>query len=117
MIGAETVGIAAIAMVLGQGLVELTKFIISKFSEKDHKTAASIDEIQKIVNDAVKKAVLDEPQAVQLRSLYEIHMKFDPRSWNETMRDIIDRLYKLAELQNKTLVLVERLERKLDERD
>ena len=123
MVGAETVGIAAIAMLLGQGLIELLKFLIGKFTEKDAKQPVSAEEIKKMMEDALRAAALNEPHAGQLRALYEMHMKFDndgtpiwyvPRSWNETMREIVDRLYKTGELQNKTLSLVERLERRLE---
>jgi len=123
MVGAETVGIAAIAMLLGQGLIELLKFLIGKFTEKDQKQPVSADDIKKLIEEALRNSALNEPHAGQLRTLYEMHMKFDndgtpiwyvPRSWNETMREIVDRLYKTGELQNKTLSLVERLERRLE---
>jgi len=130
MVGAETVGIAAVAMLLGQGLIELLKFLIGKFTEKDQKVPVSSEEIKKLMEDALRAAALNEPHAGQLRTLYEMHMKFDndgtpiwyvPRSWNETMREIVDKLYKQTEvamrqteLQNKTLSLVERLERRLE---
>jgi len=130
MVGAETVGIAAVAMLLGQGLIELLKFLIGKFTEKDQKAPVSSEEIKKLMEDALRAAALNEPHAGQLRTLYEMHMKFDndgtpiwyvPRSWNETMREIVDKLYKQTEvamrqteLQNKTLSLVERLERRLE---
>lgn len=123
MMGAETVGIAAIAMLLAQGLVELLKFLLGKFTDKEPKAPVSGDEIKKIIEEALRTSALNEPHAGQLRTLYEMHMKFDndgtpiwyvPRSWNETMREIVDRLYKQTELQNKTLSLVERLERRLE---
>jgi hypothetical protein len=129
MAGAETAGLLAIAMLLGQGLIELIKFLIGKFADKNNEKGpapATVEQIQKIIHDAVKQSLLHEPQAGQLRTLYEMHMKFDndgtpiwyvPRSWNETMKDIVDKLYKVTETQNKTLALIERLERRVEQQD
>lgn len=123
MAGAETAGIVAIAMLLGQGLIELLKFLIGKFVEKDKKAPASTEEIKAIVQESVKQVILHETQAGQLRTLYEMHMKFDndgtpvwyvPRSWAETNKDIADRLYKLGEVQSKTITILERILERLD---
>lgn len=129
MPGAETAGIIAVTMLLGQGLVELLKFVIGKFTDskkEEHAKNPSIDEISKIVHDAVKQSLLLEPQAGQLRTLYEMHMKFDndgtpiwyfPRSWAETNKEIVDKLYKISETQNRTLELIKILERRIEHLD
>lgn len=123
MAGAETAGIVAVAMLLGQGLIELLKFVIGKFADRNEKKSelATAEDIKKIVQEAVKQSLLNEPQAGQLRTLYEMHMKFDndgtpiwyvPRSWAETNRDIVEKLYMVSETQNKTLALIERIDRR-----
>jgi hypothetical protein len=130
MAGAETAGILAIAMLLGQGIIELGKFLISKFADKKDEskgfseTQLTGKEVEQIVGAAVKSVL--EPQASQLKALYEMHMKFDndgtpiwyvPRSWAETNKDVVEKLYRIAETQNQTLIIIDRLERRVEQND
>lgn len=126
MPGAETVGVATIAMFLASGLLELLKFVIGKFfdkdKERDKEKALTKQDIEEVIKREIPRA-FSEKQAEQLKALYEMHMKFDndgtpiwyvPRSWAETNKDIVDKLYRIAETQNKTLAIIERLERRVE---
>lgn len=110
-VGAEVVGIAAVAVVLAQGLTELIKLLISKYVPK------------KEIVDLHKNCGLTEKEHGWLGTLHSLHHRYDvdgvpiwyvPRSWSETQKEIVDNLRDLAETQNKTLSLLDRIERRID---
>jgi len=96
--------IVAIVVCVVEGLIGLVKLLINKFSEKD-------------------KNYLSEEQQMMLKTLYDLHTHYDmdgvplwyvPRSWAETQKEVTDKLYAMGETQNKTLSIIERLERRLE---
>ena len=100
----ETAAIVGITVMLAQGLIELTKYLVGKLADN-------------------KEEKLTPEQHNMLKSLYDLHMRYDsdgtpiwyvPRSWNETQKEIAEKLYGVSETQNKTLSIIERLEKRLD---
>jgi len=96
--------IVAIVVCVVEGLIGLVKLLINKFVEKD-------------------KNYLSDEQTLMLKTLYDLHTHYDmdgvplwyvPRSWAETQKEVTDKLYSIAEAQNQTLSIIERLERRLD---
>jgi len=96
--------IVAIVVCAVEGLLGLIKLLINKFSEKD-------------------KNYLSEEQTMMLKVLFDLHSRYDtagvplwyvPRSWDETQKEIVEKLYRIGETQNKTLDIIERLERRLE---
>jgi len=96
--------IVAITVCVVEGLIGIVKILIEKFADKD-------------------KNYLTEQQTMMLKALYDLHTHYDmdgvpvwyvPRSWADTQKEVTEKLYMLSETQNKTLAIIERLERRLE---
>lgn len=96
--------IVAITVCAVEGLIGIISLLINRFADKD-------------------KNYLSDEQQMQLKSLYDLHTHYDmdgvplwyvPRSWADTQKEIADKLCMLSETQNKTLDIIERLERRLE---
>ena len=105
MSGGLIAAVVAITVCAVEGFIGIIKMLIDKFVDKD-------------------RNYLTEEQTMHLKNLYDLHTHYDmdgvplwyvPRSWAETQKEIADKLCMLSETQNKTLDIIERLERRLDQ--
>jgi len=122
---AETAGIVVITVAIIQGLVGLVRHLIDK--NKEGRENSQVDEIQAAIQELKDRPFgLTSEEKTWFRVLYEMHVKYDsdgsplwyvPRSWSETQKEIADKLSNVSETQNKTLVIIERLERRIEHSD
>jgi len=110
---AETTGIVIITVAIIQGLLKLTEHLINKHA----------DVADELKDDKILSVL--SVQSQQLKDLHDSHSRVDadgiplwyvPRSWMEAQKQIVDRLQKITETEYKMLGIIERLERRLDNR-
>lgn len=120
----ETTGIVIIVVAVLQGIFKLTEHVIAKYShtpQLDRDAVSNRDVLDAVITS---KCGLTESQAEQLRMLHELHnikdtdgvpLWYVPRSWADTQKEIVNELRSITETQYKTLSLIERLEKKLED--
>lgn len=100
------IAIVGITVALAEGLIGIMRLLITKFTEKDAK-------------------YLTDEEHQMLASLHDLHCRYDedgtpiwyvPRSWSTTQKEIVGMLADIAATQHKTLDLIDRLERRFDQK-
>lgn len=121
--GPETAGIVVITVVVIQGLMGLVKYMIAK--NDNNKKNLEHNSIMSKLNDIEDNCGMTDDQAFWLHELHKMHARYDsdgtplwyvPRSWADTQKEIVNQLRIVSEVNMKMLDIIERLERKLEQK-
>ncbi len=121
--GPETAGIVVITVVVIQGLMGLIKYIIAK--NNSNKENLNHNSIMLKLNDIEDSCGMTDNQDFWLHELHKMHTRYDsdgtpmwyvPRSWAETQKEIVNQLRSVSEVNMKMLDIIERLERRLEQK-
>jgi len=121
---AQTAGIVIVTVAIVQGLIGLVKYIINKQKEsKEEISQGHIEDKLDIISEKLNNTCLTDVERDQLKSLYDMHARYDgngvpmwyvPRSWADINKEMAEKLQTIGEVQLKMLVIIERLERRIE---
>ncbi len=96
----ETAALAAvvgITVALMEGGFSLIRFLVNKLKKEEEAKVQEVilQKLEKIAEETAKNA-------------------WSQQNWADTQKEIVDRLHVISEINMKMLVIIERLERRLD---
>ena len=108
---AALVAIIGITVALIEGGIGLIKFLVTKL-KKDGEV-----KVQDIILQKIEKIGEETSKTLDMHSRYDADgtpLWYVPRSWAETQKEITNRLHVITEMNMKMLVIIERLERRIE---
>lgn len=111
-------GVVAITMALMEGLFGLVRFIVNKYSiAQETIYEKKIEDKLVIIAERLDDTADDAKKLVDMHSMYDgdgTPIWYVPRSWADTQKEVVDKLQVITLTMHKMLVIIERLEKRLD---